>query len=203
MQISISFAKKVLEAALLVAQEPMPMSELLKLFDGSFNASVIDGLLAELRADWQESGVELVTLATGWRFQTRPEMALYLERLNPEKPQKYSRAVLETLAIIAYKQPVTRGDIEEIRGVSVSSSIVKTLEERGWIDAVGHREAPGKPALYATTAQFLHDLSLRAISDLPPLADGTPASIDNQAVIEFSETIVEPTPTHVEYLPQP
>ncbi|MFN8917001.1 MAG: SMC-Scp complex subunit ScpB, partial [Burkholderiales bacterium] len=167
--------KMVLEAALLAAQEPMPIAELRKLFEDEISADTVRMLLEELREDWRDKGAEPVALASGWRFQTRPEMRVYLERLNPEKPQKYSRAVLETLAIIVYKQPVTRGDIEEIRGVTVSSPVVKTLEDRGWIDVIGHRDAPGRPALYATTKQFLNDLGLRALDELPALVDGAPS----------------------------
>jgi segregation and condensation protein B len=149
MQMTTQTVKMVLEAALLAAQEPMPIAELRKLFEDEISADTVRMLLEELREDWRDKGAEPVALASGWRFQTRPEMRVYLERLNPEKPQKYSRAVLETLAIIAYKQPVTRGDIEEIRGVTVSSPVVKTLEDRGWIDVIGHRDAPGRPARHA------------------------------------------------------
>jgi segregation and condensation protein B len=168
-------AKKVLETALLCATEPLSVSELKKLYlsdDGSTDAvgaDTIKMLLEELRHDWQNKGVEVVCLATGWRFQSRPEMKVYLERLNPERPPKYSRATLETLAIIAYRQPVTRGDIEEIRGVAVNSQIIKTLEDRGWIEAIGHRDVPGRPALFATTRQFLDDLGLASLEQLPPL----------------------------------
>jgi segregation and condensation protein B len=139
------------------------------LFDDEVGADTLRRLLEELTADWQDRGVELVTLASGWRFQSRPEMRSYLDRLHPEKPPRYSRAAMETLAIVAYRQPVTRGDIEDIRGVTVSSQIVKQLEERGWIDAIGYREAPGRPALYATTRQFLDDLGLASLDQLPPL----------------------------------
>jgi len=163
--------KRVLEAALLAAAEPLPLSELRRLFDDDFDDDTLRTLLADLRADWSRRGVELAQLASGWRFQTRPEIQSYLDRLKNEKAPKYSRAVMETLAIIAYRQPVTRGDIEEIRGVAVSSNILKTLEARDWIDAVGHRDAPGRPALYATTRKFLDDLGLRSLAELPPLAD--------------------------------
>ncbi|MGD9788912.1 MAG: SMC-Scp complex subunit ScpB [Sulfuricellaceae bacterium] len=164
--------KLILETALLTAGEPMTVSELKKLFDEDIAADALRKVLEELRQDWTGRGVELTLVASGWRFQARPEYQKYLDRLSPEKPPKYSRAVLETLAIIAYKQPVTRGDIEEIRGVTVSSQILKTLEERGWIDVVGHREVPGRPALYATTKGFLDDLNLRSLSELPPLEEG-------------------------------
>ena len=151
-------AKRVLETALICAQQPLPLAALRALFDDQVGVDTLKSLLDELVRDWDGRGVELVPLATGWRFQSRPEMREYLDRLNPEKPPKYSRAVLETLAIVAYRQPVTRGDIEDIRGVAVGTPIVKQLEERGWIEAIGHREAPGRPALYATTRQFLDDL---------------------------------------------
>ena len=164
-----SLVKKVLEAALLSAREPMTPVELKKLFEEELSTDTLRKLLDELREEWGERPVELIQLASGWRFRTRAEYLPYLERLNPEKPPKYSRAMLETLAIIAYRQPVTRGDIEDIRGVAVNANVIKTLEERGWIDEVGHRETPGRPALFATTKQFLDDLGLRSISELPPL----------------------------------
>lgn len=163
--------KVVLETALLAAGDPMPLAELKKLFDEEFDDDTWRTLLDDLRRDWANRGVELVQLATGWRFQTRPEYQQFLDRLKNEKPTKYSRAVMETLAIIAYRQPVTRGDIEDIRGVAVSPNILKTLEARGWIDTVGHRDAPGRPALYATTRKFLDDLALRSLSELPPLTE--------------------------------
>ena len=163
--------KLVLETALLAANDPMPMSELKKLFNEEFDDDTWRTLLDDLKRDWAGRGVELVQLATGWRFQTRPQYQAYLDRLKNEKPAKYSRAVMETLAIIAYRQPVTRGDIEDIRGVAVSPNIVKTLEARGWVDTVGHRDAPGRPALYATTRKFLDDLGLRSLSELPPLTE--------------------------------
>lgn len=163
--------KTVLETALLTTQEPMSIGALRKLFEDDVGADTIRRLLDEIREQWNERGVELVNLATGWRFQTRPHMQQYLERVNGEKAPRYSRAVLETLAIIAYRQPVTRGDIEDVRGVTVSPNVVKTLESRGWIDVVGHRDAPGKPALYATTKAFLDDLGLRSLQELPPLEE--------------------------------
>jgi segregation and condensation protein B len=163
--------KRVIEAALLVAAEPTPLAELKKLFDEDFDDDTWRTLLDDLRRDWAGRGVELVQLATGWRFQTRPEYQAHLDRLKHDKPPKYSRAVLETLAIIAYRQPVTRGDIEDIRGVAVSPNVLKTLESRGWIDTVGHRDAPGRPALHATTRKFLDDLGLRSLSELPPLTE--------------------------------
>ena len=164
-----SEVKNVLEAALLAAREPLPLATLRRLFEEDLNLDTLRALLDELRRDWSGRGVELVNLASGWRFQTRPEFQRYLERLNPERPPRYSRAVMETLAIIAYRQPVTRGDIEEIRGVTVSAQIVTTLEERGWIDVVGHREVPGRPELFGTTRAFLDDLGLVSLEQLPPL----------------------------------
>jgi len=161
--------KLVLETALLVGQEPLSLHELKKLFDFELSTDILRKLLEELRLDWTGRGVELVSVASGWRFQARAECQKHLNRLNPEKPPRYSRAVMETLAIIAYKQPVTRGDIEDIRGVTVSSQVIKTLEERGWIDVVGHRDVPGRPALFATTKQMLDDLGLRSLEELPQL----------------------------------
>ena len=163
--------KRVLEAALLCASEPISLNDLKRLFDDQLGVETLKNLLEELRADWSGRAVELVSLASGWRFQTRVEFQPYLERLSPEKPPRYSRAVMETLAIIAYRQPVTRGDIEDIRGVTVSTQIIQTLEHRGWIDIVGHRETPGRPALYATTRGFLDDLGLRSLQELPPLEE--------------------------------
>ena len=163
--------KIVLEAALLSAGDPMPLTELKKLFDQEFDDDTWRTLLDDLRRDWASRGVELVQLSTGWRFQTRPEYQDFLDRLKNEKSPRYSRAAMETLAIIAYRQPVSRGDIEDIRGVAVSPNVLKTLEGRGWIDVVGHRDAPGRPALYATTKKFLDDLGLRSLSELPPLTE--------------------------------
>ena len=172
-------AKRVLETALICAQQPLPLGVLRALFDDQVGADTIKSLLDELVHDWEGRGVELVPLASGWRFQSRPEMRDYLDRLNPEKPPKYSRAVLETLAIVAYRQPVTRGDIEDIRGVVVGSPIVKQLEDRGWIETIGHREAPGRPALYATTRQFLDDLGVASLDQLPTLdGSGTDQRLD-------------------------
>ena len=169
--LSLAEAKTVLETALLSSQEPLAIAELRKLFDQELGADTIRRLLEELREDWSEKGVELVNLASGWRFQTRPAFQPYLERISADKAPRYSRAVLETLAIVAYRQPVTRGDIEDIRGVTVSPNIIRTLEGRGWIDVVGHRDAPGRPALYATTKRFLDDLGLRSLQELPPLEE--------------------------------
>jgi segregation and condensation protein B len=163
--------KRVLETVLLASAAPLTLAELKRVFDTELSNDFLRRALEELRADWQGRGVELAFVADGWRFQTRSEYQHYLDRLNPEKPPRYSRATLETLAIIAYRQPVTRGDVEEIRGVAVNSQIVKTLEERGWIEVVGHKDVPGHPALFATTRQFLSDLGLRALSELPPLPE--------------------------------
>jgi segregation and condensation protein B len=164
-------AKRILEAALLASQEPLGLNELKRLFDNEIGADTLRNLLDELRGDWSGRAVELVSVASGWRFQTGADFRPYIGRLQPEKPPRYSRAVLETLAIIAYRQPVTRGDIEDIRGVTVSTQIIQALENRGWIDAVGQRETPGRPALYATTRQFLDDLGLRSLQELPPLEE--------------------------------
>ena len=162
-------AKRIIEAALLASQEPVPLNGIRRLFEEDIGADTLRRLLDELRESWRGRGVELVNLASGWRFQTRPEYQHYLERLNHDKPPRYSRAVMETLAIIAYRQPVTRGDIEDIRGVTVSTNVIKTLEARSWIDTVGYRDVPGRPALYATTKTFLDDLGLRSLQELPPL----------------------------------
>ena len=164
-------AKRVLETALICAREPMAVREMRALFADEIDVDELQLLLEELAVDWNDRGVELVAVATGWRFQSRPEMREFLDRLNPEKPPKYSRAVMETLAIIAYRQPVTRGDIEDIRGVAVASQIIKQLEDRGWIESIGYREAPGRPALLATTRHFLDDLGLASLDALP-LIDG-------------------------------
>ncbi len=203
-------AKKVLETALLCTHEALTINDMKKLFAGPaegdeslLETEAINELLDELSQDWNERGVELVRLSTGWRFQSRPEMKLFLDRLHPEKPPKYTRATLETLAIIAYRQPVTRGDIEDIRGVAVNSQTIKMLEDRGWIDAIGHRDVPGRPALFATTRQFLDDLGLASLEELPSLqpvgGEGSEAanamqameqSLEatlNQASIEFSD----------------
>ena len=193
-------AKRVLETALICAQQPMPLRDMRSLFADEIGSDTLRSLLDELVRDWEGRGVELVPLSTGWRFQSRPEMREYLDRLNPEKPPKYSRAVMETLAIIAYRQPVTRGDIEDIRGVTVASQVLKQLEDRGWVEAIGYREAPGRPALFATTKQFLNDLGL-ARREQQPVRDGTgegaarlgealpeqPSLIDPQAALGLDE----------------
>lgn len=162
-------AKRVLETALICAAQPLSLRELAVLFDQALSADTLKKLLADLQLEWTGRGVELVHVASGWRFQSRPEMRSYLDRLHPEKPPKYSRATLETLAIIAYRQPVTRGDMEDIRGVTINSLIIKQLEDRGWIEVIGHRETVGRPALFATTRQFLDDLGLASLDQLPPL----------------------------------
>ena len=185
-------AKIVLETALICAQEPLKLGELRKLFADGVSADTVRTLLEDLKQDWSGRGVELVGLASGWRFQSKPAMRSYLDRLHPEKPPKYSRAVLETLAIIAYRQPVTRGDIEEIRGVTVNTQVVKQLEDRGWIEVIGHRDVPGRPALYATTRQFLDDLGLKALDELPPLQDPSAqlnADLLGQHAIEFPDAV--------------
>jgi segregation and condensation protein B len=162
-------AKRVLETALICSQQPLPLRELRVLFSDELGADTIKTLLEDLQNDWAQRGVELVHVASGWRFQSRPQMREYLDRLHPEKPPKYTRAVLETLAIIAYRQPVTRGDMEDIRGVTINALIIKQLEDRGWVEVIGHREAPGRPALFATTRQFLDDLGLESLDQLPVL----------------------------------
>lgn len=168
---SLAAAKIVVETALLSSQEPLAIAALRKLFDDALGADTLRRVLEELREEWTGKGVELVQLASGWRFQTKPELQPYLDRIDPDRAPRYSRAVLETLAIIAYRQPVTRGDIEDVRGVTVSANAIRALEARGWIDVVGHRDAPGRPALYATTKVFLDDLGLRSLQELPPLEE--------------------------------
>jgi segregation and condensation protein B len=167
----LDLVKRVLETALLVADGPLSVLELRRLFDDELGADALRRVLEVLRSDWHGRGVELTHVASGWRFRARPELQQYLDRLRLDKPPRYSRAVMETLAIIAYRQPVTRGDIEAVRGVTVSGALVKTLEQRGWVEAVGYKEVPGRPALYATTSQFLDDLNLSSLGDLPPLED--------------------------------
>ncbi len=166
-----SEVKRIIEAALLTSQEPLSLADLKRLFEEEIGPDTLRRLLDELREDWSGRAVELVNSASGWRFQTRPEFQPFVERLNPDKRPRYSRAVMETLSIIAYRQPVTRGDVEDIRGVAVSAQIVQTLESRGWIDVVGHRDTPGRPALYATTKSFLDDLGLLSLQELPPLEE--------------------------------
>lgn len=184
-------AKRVLETALICARGPMPLRELRGLFADELGADTLRTLLDELVRDWEPRGVELVTVASGWRFQSRPEMREYLDRLHPDKPPKYSRAVLETLAIIAYRQPVTRGDIEDIRGVTVATQIVKQLEDRGWVEAIGYREAPGRPALLATTRQFLDDLGLASLEQLPLPESGSGGGAGVQALMAVQVPLIE------------
>lgn len=169
-------AKRVLETALICSQQALTMRDMRVLFDDALGTDSLKVLLEELTLDWSGKGVELVTVATGWRFQSRPEMRDYLDRLHPEKPPRYTRATLETLAIIAYRQPVTRGDMEDIRGVTINSLLIKQLEDRGWVEVIGHREAPGRPALFATTKQFLDDLGLASLDQLPLLDSATQPS---------------------------
>jgi segregation and condensation protein B len=196
----LAHMKRVLEAALLSSQEPLPPSELKKLFDEDLSNDMLRRVLDELRQDWEGRGIELAHVASGWRFRTRAEYQPFLDRLNPQKPPRYSRAVLETLAIIAYKQPVTRGDIEEIRGVVVSANIIRALEARGWVEIVGHKEVPGRPELLATTKAFLDDLNVTSLEELPPLDDlgslvervNVPQEASTPAVSE-SEAVEEPT----------
>lgn len=180
-------AKRILETALLCAQQPMPVKDMRVLLGDGWATSEIDALLSRLQTDWSERGLELVLVSTGWRFQSRPDMQVYLERLHPEKPPRYTRATLETLAIIAYKQPVTRGDIETIRGVTVNSLTLKQLEDRGWIETIGHRDTVGRPALFATTRHFLDDLGLNSLDQLPLLASPPQASeaLESLLVQEF------------------
>lgn len=179
-------AKQILETALICSQQPLQVREMRSLFGDALGADTIKGLLEALKNDWAAKGVELVAVATGWRFQSRPEMRVYLDRLHPEKPPRYTRATLETLAIIAYRQPVTRGDMEDIRGVTISSLLIKQLEDRGWVEVIGHREAAGRPALYATTKQFLDDLGLESLDQLPLLESPTHPS---EAFDAFSDTV--------------
>lgn len=193
-----SDARRILEAALLCAGQPLSLGALSALFDGAIGADTLRRLLRELQLAWADRGLELVCVADGWRFQSRPQMQPFLERLHPEKPPRYSRAVLETLAIIAYRQPVTRGDMEAIRGVTIGSQILKQLEDRGWIEVIGHRETVGRPALYATTKQFLDDLGLASLDQLPALVEVAAAADDGQTLTLLDDaqgTAVGTTPT--------
>ena len=190
-------AKRVLEAALICSAQPMSVRAMAALFAGEVGIDSVRDLLDQLSRECDGRGIELVAVASGWRYQTRIEMAPYLARLEPERLPKYSRALLETLAIVAYRQPVTRGDIEDIRGVAVASSTVKQLEERGWVEAIGYREAPGRPALLATTRQFLDDLGLASLEQLPILlgadgvaggdADAEASLAASQSTLSFSD----------------
>lgn len=200
-------ATRILEAALLCSHQPMSLREMRQLFDDTVSADGVLALLGGIREQWVGRGVELVEVGSGWRFQTRPDVQAHLDRLHPEKPPKYSRATLETLAIIAYKQPVTRGDIEDIRGVTVSSHIVKQLEDRGWVEVIGHRDAPGRPALFATTRQFLDDMGLSSLAQLPTL-DGLPVSqallpgLDDPEVVVADDEAAPPIVPVSESLPE-
>lgn len=185
-------AKRVLETALICAQQPVPVRELRVLFNDALGSDTLKLLLQELQQDWAQRGVELVQVATGWRFQSRPEMREYLDRLHPEKPPRYTRATMETLAIIAYRQPVTRGDIEDIRGVTVNSLIIKQLEDRGWVEVIGHRETVGRPALFATTRQFLDDMGLQSLDQLPVLDDPTGNANVLEAMAAAAQGVIEP-----------
>ena len=184
-------AKRVLETALICASQPLPLRDMRVLFTDEIGADTLRSMLDELTREWDGRGVELVALATGWRLQSRPEMREYLDRLNPEKPLKYSRAVMETLAIIAYRQPVTRGDIEDIRGVTVASQIVKQLEDRNWVQAIGYRESPGRPALLATTRQFLDDLGLASLEQLPMLVGALPDAAQLAGVMPDQASLLD------------
>lgn len=183
-------AKRVLETALICTPQPLHVRDMRSLFDDRLGVDTIKQLLADLQDEWAQRGVELVSVATGWRFQSRPEMREYLDRLHPEKPPRYTRAVLETLAIIAYRQPVTRGDMEDIRGVTINSMILKQLEDRGWIESIGHREAPGRPALFATTRQFLDDLGLESLDQLP-LLDGPATQMAGALHVQLFNNLID------------
>jgi segregation and condensation protein B len=183
-------AMRVLETALLCATQPLTVRELRLLFNDALSADSIKDLLTQLAQSWTQRGLELVALASGWRFQSKPEMRSFLDRLTPEKPPRYSRATMETLAIIAYRQPVTRGDIEDIRGVTVGSNLLKQLEERGWVEVIGHRETIGRPGLYATTRQFLDDLGLQSLSQLPSLDHGDGAELASLQQMEIEQVLI-------------
>lgn len=193
-------ARRILETALICSPQPLSMRELRTLFNEALGADTVRGLLDELVQEWSQRGVELVQVASGWRFQSRPEMREYLDRLHPEKPPKYTRAALETLAIIAYRQPVTRGDMEDIRGVTIHSTVIKQLEDRGWVEVIGHRETVGRPALYATTRQFLDDLGLTALDQLPALGEGFGSEAVLQSLPGFEEVLIA-EPGHETHTP--
>jgi segregation and condensation protein B len=188
-------AKRILETALICSQQPLLVKDLRVLFNDELGADTLRDLLGELQLEWVPRGVELVCVATGWRFQSRPDMRPYLDRLHPEKPPRYSRATMETLAIIAYKQPVTRGDMEDIRGVTINSVLLKQLEDRGWVEVIGHREAPGRPALYATTKQFLDDLGLASLDQLPLM---NPAQFEDKMLASLSPEVDLASPLPVD-----
>jgi len=195
--VDLAYMKRMLEAALLVSQEPLPLGELRKLFDEEYSNDALRRVLDDLRSDWQGRGIELTHVASGWRFRARPEYQPFIDRLHPQKPPRYSRAVLETLAIVAYRQPCTRGDIEDIRGVVVSAGIIKSLEVRGWIEVVGHKEVPGRPELFATTRAFLDDLNLSSLEQLPPL-DELGSLVETAAAAAEPPTVREPEPAVIE-----
>jgi segregation and condensation protein B len=196
-------AKRVLETALLTAGQPLSMRDMRVLFDDALGADTLRQLLQDLQLEWAQGGLELVCVASGWRFQSRPEMREFLDRLHPEKPPKYTRAALETLAIIAYRQPVTRGDMEDIRGVTINSQILKQLEDRGWVEVIGHRETVGRPGLYATTRQFLDDLGLASLDQLPLLAQvDSPVAALSGLVEDMPEQAVLSLEDALEALPQ-
>lgn len=185
-------ARRVLETALICSAQPLSMRDMRVLFNEALGADTVRDLLDDLTHEWAQKGVELVQVASGWRFQSRPEMREFLDRLHPEKPPKYTRAALETLAIIAYRQPVTRGDMEDIRGVTINSTVIKQLEDRGWVEVIGHRETVGRPALYATTRQFLDDLGLSALDQLPMSSDGLSPGAGLQSLPGFEDLHGEP-----------
>ncbi|MEY3490451.1 MAG: hypothetical protein RL655_2019 [Pseudomonadota bacterium] len=185
-------AKRILETALICASQPLSMADMRTLFADELGTDTLRSLLESLQLDWTQRGVELVQVASGWRFQSRPELREYLDRLHPEKPPKYSRAAMETLAIIAYRQPVTRGDMEDIRGVTINSLVIKQLEDRGWVEVIGHRETVGRPALFATTRQFLDDLGLSSLDQLPTLQNPG-AALESLAALEGIEANVQGT----------
>lgn len=189
---NLADAKRVLETALICTQQPMPVRDMRALFGDVLGADTLKTLLQELHDDWAGKGVELVNVASGWRFQSRPEMREFLDRLHPEKPPRYTRATLETLAIIAYRQPVTRGDMEDIRGVTINSLLIKQLEDRGWVEVIGHREAAGRPALFATTKQFLDDLGLSSLDQLPMLDSPLQASQAFESLVPLKEETPAP-----------
>jgi len=180
-------AKRVLETALLCAAQPLSVRELRQLFNDELGADTLKTLLQNVQDDWTQRGIELVQVASGWRMQSRPEMRDFLDRLHPEKPPKYSRAAMETLAIIAYRQPVTRGDMEDIRGVTINSLVLKQLEDRGWVEVIGHRETVGRPMLYATTKQFLDDLGVASLDQLPPLE--SPGAVSEFFITSSTEEV--------------
>ena len=191
-------AKSVLETALICAQQPLPMRDMGVLFNGALGADSIKRILEDLQNEWATSGVELVQVATGWRFQSRPAMREFLDRLHPEKPPRYTRATLETLAIIVYRQPVTRGDMEDIRGVTINSLILKQLEDRGWVEVIGHRETVGRPALYATTKQFLDDLGIESLDKLPAMGNSAgEAAVLEQIEFGLANSSVQNLPEHL------